>query len=81
MLLTYQGYGVSSDRQQVIHDQREDGVAEDEGHLEGGPVHALWKQQEAEEVDCDEKAAGQQDVYHIHSGPAPQSNLWKEKKR
>lgn len=69
MLLTYEGYGVSSARQQVIHDQREDGIAEDEGHLESGPVHTMWK------------AAEEQDVYHILSGPAPQSELWKEKKR
>lgn len=80
MSLTYEGYGVSGDRQQVIHDEQEDSVAEDEGHLEGGPVHTLWWQQEAEEVDCDEKAAGEEEVDHIHSGPALQSDLYNKGK-
>lgn len=39
--LTDDGNGVSCDRQKVIHDQQENGVAENEGHLEGGAVHAL----------------------------------------
>lgn len=70
MSLTYEGCGVSSDWQQVIHDEREDSVAEAEGHLESIPVHGLWRQQEAKEVNCDD--------YHIHNGPALQSELWKE---
>lgn len=77
MSLTYEGCGVSSNWQQVIHDEREDSVAEAEGHLESIPVHGLWRQQEAKEVNCDEKP-WVQEVYHIHNGPALQSELWKE---
>ena len=73
--LTYERYSVSSDGQQVVHDEQEDSVAQDEGHLEGGPVHSLWGQQEAEEVHCDEEAAGDQQVHHIQGGPAPHSDL------
>lgn len=40
-------------RQQVIHYEQEDGVAQDECHLEGGSVHALWGQHKTEEVHCD----------------------------
>lgn len=78
MLSVTEGYGVSSDWQQAIHDEQKDSVAKDEGHLESRPVHSLGRQQEAKEVNCDEKGAWVQEVYHIHSGPAPQSELWKE---
>lgn len=53
MALTYERYSVSSDGQQVIHDEQEDCVTQDEGHLEGGSVHTMGRQQEAEEVHCD----------------------------
>jgi len=53
------------DGQQVVHDEQEDGVAQDEGHLEGGTVHTISRQHEAEEVHCDEEAAGDQQVHHI----------------
>ena len=51
------------------------GVAQDEGHLEGGPVHTVGRQQEAEEVQCDEEAAGDQEVHHIEEWPAFQNYL------
>ena len=39
--LTYDGRAVGGAGQQVVHDEQEDGVAQDEGHLEGGAVHAV----------------------------------------
>lgn len=52
MLSVTEGYGVSSDWQQAIHDEQKDSVAKDEGHLESRPVHSLGRQQEAKEVNC-----------------------------
>ena len=69
-----------SDRQQVVHDEQEDGVAQDEGHLEGGAVHSLGRQQEAEEVHCDEEAAGDQQVHHIEHWPTSQNDLGKRRR-
>lgn len=75
MSLTDQGCPVSCDRQQVIHDEQEDGVAEDEGHLERGSVHTLRRQQEADEIHSDEKATGDQQVHHIKDWSAAQDQL------
>lgn len=41
---------------------QEDRVAQDEGDLKIGPRGALGRKQEAEEVQCDEEAAGDQEV-------------------
>ena len=49
---------VSSDWQQFVHEEQEDGVAKDESHFEGRSVHALWGEDEAEEVQGDEETAG-----------------------
>ncbi len=75
MSLTDERSCISSDRQQVVHDKQEDRVAQDEGHLEGRPVHTLGWQQEAEEVHCDEEAAGDQEVHHIEDWPTSQNDL------
>lgn len=72
---TYDGRAVGCAGQQVVHDEQEDGVAQDEGHLEGGAVHAVGGQQEAEEVHGDEEAAGDQEVHHIEGWPASQKDL------
>ena len=80
LTLTYERYSVSSDWQQVVHYEQEDGVSQDEGHLEGGSIHILGRQQEAEEVHCDEERAGDQQVQHIQGGPAPHSDLQRAEK-
>ena len=49
---------VSSDGQQFVHEEQEDGVAKDESHFEGRSVHVLWGEDEAEEVQGDEETAG-----------------------
>lgn len=72
---TYQWYGASCNGQQVIHDEQEDGVAKNKTHLEGGAVHVLGRQQEAEEIHSDEEAAGDQEVHHVEGCSAPQDNL------
>lgn len=77
-VLTYERDGVSGDGQQVVHEEQEDGVAQDEGHLERGSVDALRRQQEAEKVHGDEEAAGEQEVHHVHGGTATQSDLMRE---
>ena len=71
--LTDEWYGVSCDRQQVVHEEQEDGVAQDESHFEGGSVHVLWGEEEAEEVHCDEEEAGDQQVHHIHGWLTPRA--------
>lgn len=63
--LTYERYGVSSDGQHVICAEQEDGVTQDEGHLEQGAVNVLGWQHKAEEVHCDEESAGDQEVHDI----------------
>ena len=75
MWLTDERRSLPSGWQQVIHDEQEDGVSQDEGHLEGGSVHTVGGQHEAEEVHCDEEAAGDQQVHHIEGGPAPHCHL------
>lgn len=35
----------------------------------------MWRKQEAEEIHCDEKGAGDQEVHHVHGVPAPHSDL------
>lgn len=50
MSLTDEGCPSASGRQQVVHDEQENCVAQDEGHLEGGSVHTVGRQQEAEEL-------------------------------
>ena len=73
--LTHDGCVAPSGRQQVVHDEQENCVAQDEGHLEGGAVHTLRRQQEAEEVQCDEEAAGQYEVHHIEEWSTSQNDL------
>lgn len=68
-LLTYERYGVSCNRQQAVHVEQEDSVAQDEGHLEQRAVNILRRQHEAEQVHCDQEAAGYQQVHHIQGGP------------
>ena len=79
LLLTYERYAASSDGQQVVHHEQEDGVAQDEGHLEVGAVDTLRRKQEAEEVHRDEEAAGKDEVDHVESSPAPQPDLQGDK--
>lgn len=67
------------DGQQVVHDEQEDCVAEDEGHLEGGSV-AFRRQQKAEEVQCDEEAAGDQKVHHVGEWSTSQNDLKKRRR-
>ena len=71
MSLTQKRCCIPSDRQQVVHDEQEDRVAQDESHLEGTSVHTMGRQQEAENVQCDEEAAGDQEVHHIQGWPTP----------
>lgn len=73
--LTYERYFVSGDGQQVIHDEQEDRVTKDEGHLEKGAVATTGRQQEAEEVHCDKEAAGDQQVHHVKGGPTLHRDL------
>ena len=40
----------------------------------------MWRKQEAEEIHWEEKAAGEQEVHHVHCGPAPDSDLNKVNK-
>ena len=63
------------DGEQVVHDEQEDRVAQDEGHLEGGAVHAVGRQHEAEEIQRDEEAAGDQQVHHVEGRPPFQNDL------
>lgn len=73
--LTYERYGVSSDRQQVVGAEQEDGVAQDQGHLEQGPVNVLCRQHKTEEVHCDEETAGDQEVHNVHDRLAADRDL------
>ena len=73
--LTCERYGFSSDRQQVVHIEEENSVAQDEGHLEKRAAAVIGRQQEAEEVHSDEEGAGDQQIHHIEGGPAPQRDL------
>ena len=66
---------VSSDGQQFVHEEQEDGVAKDESHFEGRSVHALWGEDEAEEVQGDEETAGDYQVHNVQGRSAPQGNL------
>ena len=79
--LTHERYSVSTDGQQVVHDEQEDRVAQDEGHLEKGAVAAVGRQQEAEQVHCDEEAAGDQQVHHIQGGPTLHRDLQKSRQQ
>lgn len=68
MLLRYQtneGCPIRRAGQQVVHDEQEDGVAQDEGHLEGGAVDAMRRQVEGQDVDDHEEGAGDEQVHHI----------------
>ena len=49
VLLTYERHVASGAWQQVVHHEQEDGVAQDEGHLEGGAVHTLGRKQGQED--------------------------------
>lgn len=69
--LTCERQIVSSDGQQVVDVEQENRVAQDDRHLKNGAFDALRRQQEAEEVQYDEEAAGEQEVHHIHGGLAP----------
>ena len=75
MSLTHERRLLPGDGQQVVHDEQEDRVAQDEGHLEGGPVHTMGRQHEAEEVQRDEEAAGDQQVHHVEGRPPSQNDL------
>ena len=68
---------VSSDWQQFVHEEQEDGVAKDESNFKGRSVHALWGEDEAEEVQGDEETAGDQQVHHVQGGLPPQDQLRK----
>lgn len=63
--LTYERQRVPRAGQQVIGVEQEEGVAQDEGHLEVGAHGAFGRKQEAEEVDHHEEAAGDQQVDHV----------------
>lgn len=69
--LTCERQTVSSDGQQVVDVEQENRVAQDDRHLKKGAFDALRRQQEAEEVQYDEEAAGEQEVHHIYGGLAP----------
>lgn len=73
--LTGERDGVPGDRQQVICVEHENDVAQDERHLKKEAFDALWRQQEAEEVQHDEEESGEEEVDHIQGGPAPQRQL------
>lgn len=66
---------MSSVRQQVVHEEQKHCVAQDEGHLKGGAVHRLGGQQEAEQVQCYQEAAGDQQVHYVEDRPTPQNSL------
>lgn len=57
--------------QQVVGVEQEEGVAQDEGHLEVGAHGAFGRKQEAAEVHHDEEAAGDQQVDHVDCRAAP----------
>lgn len=73
--LTGERDGVPGDGQQVVHVEHESGVAQDERHLKLGAFDSLWRQQEAEEIQCDEEKAGVEEVDHVQGGPALQRQL------
>ena len=79
-LLTDERRLVSGDGQQVVHDEQEDRVAQDEGHLEGRAIDTVGRQQEAEDVHRDEEAAGDQQVHHVEDGSASQNQLRKRER-
>lgn len=66
---------MSSVGQQVVHEEQKNCIAQDEGHLKGGAVHRLGGQQEAEQVQCYQEAAGDQQVHDVQDRPAPQNSL------
>ncbi len=73
--LTYDGRAVCCAGQQVVHDEQEDGVAQDEGHLEGGAVDAVGGQVEGQDVDEHEEGAGDQQVDHVEHWPSLYDHL------
>lgn len=76
-LLTYDGRAVCCAGQQVVHDEQEDGVAQDEGHLKGGAVDTMGGQVEGQDVDDHEEGAGDQQVDHIENWLALYDHLVK----
>lgn len=63
--LTYNGRAVCCAGQQVVHNEEEDCVAQDQGHLKGGAVYAVGRQVERQDVDEHQKGAGDEQVHHI----------------
>ena len=76
--LTYDGRAVCCAGQQVVHDEQKDGVAQDEGHLEGGAVYAVGRQVEGQDVDEHEEGAGDEQVDHVEDWtPLDDHLVWK----
>lgn len=73
--LTYERQGVSRAGQHVVGVEQKEGVAQDEGRLEVGARGAFGRKQEAEEVQRDEEAAGDQQVDHVDGGMASKRDL------
>lgn len=73
--LTYDGCAIGCAGQQVVHDEQEDGVAQNEGHLEGGAVNAVWRQVEGQDVDEHEERAGDQQIHHVEDWPTLDDHL------
>lgn len=67
--LTYDGRSVGSAGQQVVHDKQEDRVAQNQSHLERGPVHAVRREVEGQDVNEHEEGAGDQQVDHVEDRP------------
>lgn len=73
--LTGERDGVPGDGKQVIRVEHENDVTQDECHLKKEAFGALWRQQEAEEVQHDKEEAGEEEIDHVQGGPAPQRQL------
>lgn len=76
--LTYDGGSVCRAGQQVVHDEQKDGVAQDEGHLERGPIDAVWREVEGQDVNEHEEGAGDQQVDHVEDRAPLYDHLEKE---
>lgn len=77
--LTYDGCAICCTGQKVVHDEQEDSVAQDEGHLEGGSVDTVGWQVERQDVDEHEEWTGDQQVDHVEHWPPLNDHLMNDR--
>lgn len=78
--LTYKWRSISCAGKQVVHNEQENGVTQDQGHFEGGPIHTVGGQVEGQNVNEHKEGARDQQVDHVEHWAPPYDHLMDKRK-